>query len=392
MQCSAEEIEAFRKHFAGMDGFVNYQWGGYSSKPRPVLEETMHWLEFEGRIPAGPEIGAEVQEMVQRTRGRIARHVGASDGEIALTGHTSAGINIVAWGLGLKPGERVVLSRHEHAANVIPWYNLAERTGCSVEFLDAHQEAGATLEDAERLLRRGSCRVLAVSHVSRHTGYRLPVKELSALAHRHGVFVLIDGAQSAGSIPIDVKEIGCDAYSFCGHKWFLGPQGTGALYVAAERMGDVKPSWVGSKSQSSFDWNGHWTPRPDMQRHEFWTTAWALFAGWNKSMEMMESLGYGRIFETISSGVRDFKDGVVRRFGQNALLTPVPWEESSAILAIRLEGLNGRSSTDALWKNDRILVCPLEDPHAVRICSHFINTAAERERFLDALERLAGGR
>jgi selenocysteine lyase/cysteine desulfurase len=378
------EIIQFRKQFINIDNFINYQWGGYSSKPLSVLDEVCSWQKYEGMLPSSREIHTAVKEMKTAFRKKLAAFTGCREGELALTDHTTNGINLIGWGIRLSPGDRIILTKHEHPANILPWYNLARRFSCEVVFLDALHSDSMLLEQLETVLKAGHCKVISVSHVSRQTGFRLPVRELSAAARSYGVFSLIDGAQSIGNIPVDVREIGCDAYALCGHKWMLGPQGTGALYVRRDAMKKLLPSLIGSKSQMSYDLQGNVEWKPDMDRYEYGTSAVTLFAGWLKAMQLIEELGWDRVFSTIAAKAHSFKHRLRETFG-NIVVTPMDQEKSSGIITIRLNKGTGVEFSAYAWERGSIQVSSLEQPDQVRICSHFVNTEDEQEQFFALL-------
>lgn len=371
-----KEIDDYREYFRGMDSFSNYQWGGYSSKPVPVLEEVKKWLDYNGSLPADPEIIGNMAIMRENLRSNLAEHLNALTDEITITDHTTIGINIIGWGLNLQKGEAVLLSKGEHPANLIPWYNLKQRNGIVIDFLEVHKRDEDLLTELREKLKKRKYRVISLAHVSRNSGYRLPAKEITSLAHEYGVFVLFDGAQSVGSIPVDVADIGCDAYSFCGHKWLLGPQGTGALYVNGNKTREILPTWVGSKSQETYDLNGNVTWKADMRKHEYGTSAHALYAGWLKSMEMMGELGFERIFKTIENKTQMFKEQLIS-IDPDLLETPYDATNSSGIVTFNLGGIATREFLTKIWEEEKVLLSPLEDPLLIRACIHFVNSDDE---------------
>ncbi len=386
-----QEIETYRKYFRKMDGFSNYQWGGYSSKPVPVLEEVKKWLDYNGVLPADPDISRNMLLLREDLRDRLAEHINALPDEITITDHTTIGINIIGWGLDLKEGEAVLLSKGEHPANLIPWYNLKQRNGIVLDFLEVHKCDEDLLNELEKKLKGRKYRIVSLAHVSRNNGYRLPVKKIASMAHKYGVFVHFDGAQSAGSIPLDVADIGCDAYSFCGHKWFLGPQGTGALYVNGNRADDILPTWVGSKSQESYDLDGNVIWKADMRRHEYGTCDLSLCGGWLKSMNMMGELGFPRIFKTIENKAQMFKDLLIS-INPDFLDTPYDAASSSGIVTFNLGGIKVDEFLIRIWEEERILLSALEDPFLIRACIHFVNSDKEIHKLVSYLGDYVNGK
>jgi selenocysteine lyase/cysteine desulfurase len=224
-----------------MDGFAYFQTSGFSPKLLPVVDEVIHWFRFQSRGPALPTVSEKSQEVFEEARKKVANSVNAEPGEIVLGENTTVGINIVANGIDWKPGDNVILSSHEHPGNRLTWYNIADRYGVNLKYLRISNDPSEMLGELKTLIDE-TTRLISISHVSRRTGVRVPAKEMCRIAHAKDVPVLLDGAQSFGAIPIDVHDLNCDFYSFCGHKYIMAPQGTGALYIRKDRIDWLKPS------------------------------------------------------------------------------------------------------------------------------------------------------
>ena len=160
---------------------------------------------------------------------------GASPDEIAITGNTSEGINIVTNGLDVESGDCVVTTGVEHGSGIVPAYYLRQRSGCELVIvpIDAQDSPGAAMESFVTALdgAGSSLKLVILSEISYSTGQLLPLKAMVEETHRRGGHMLVDGAQTAGHIPIDVRESGVDFYAIPSHKWLCGPDGFGALYV-----------------------------------------------------------------------------------------------------------------------------------------------------------------
>ena len=178
-------------------------------------------------------------------RAGLAAFVGAEPGEIAISHNTTDGMNIGIWSLPWQPGDRVVTTTLEHPGALLPLYLLHRRFGVDVTFAEIGRGGRAeTLEAMARAIRPGT-KLVMLSHVTWGTGAVLPLREIVELAHAAGALVLVDGAQSVGSIPVDMHADGADFYAFSGQKWLCGPEGTGGIFVRADRMDRFTPAFIG---------------------------------------------------------------------------------------------------------------------------------------------------
>ncbi len=206
--------------------------------PRPVVDHAIAiWRELE-RDPTAFGYG-RLEAQMEDVRAKSAAQLGGATNELVLTTSTTQGINWVAQGVTLSPGDRILTTDQEQPGGRVGWDFIAARYGATIDTIaipPGENDAAAIVERfASRLDAR--TRVVSVSHVLSSTGLRMPVAELCALARRGGCISVVDGAQAVGGIAVDVAQLGCDAYAASGHKWLLGPKGTGLLYLS-ERLGD----------------------------------------------------------------------------------------------------------------------------------------------------------
>lgn len=189
-------------------------------------------------------------DAVPRFIARLARFLGASPDEVALTSGTTEAMNYIASGLDLTAGDEVLTTKHEHLAGIYPWLLQAKRRGIVVRQLDLATPPASTAEilaQFERALTPRT-RVLSFCHVQYTDGAVLPVRELCALARHHGVISVVDGAQAVGMLNFRIAELGCDFYAASFHKWLTSPYGAGLLYVREAMLERLWPTVVLSYS------------------------------------------------------------------------------------------------------------------------------------------------
>jgi cysteine desulfurase / selenocysteine lyase len=271
-----------------------------TQKPRSVLDVLRNYYEHDNaNVHRGlHELSARATEAYETSRKRVAEYIGAANAdEIVFTRGTTESINLVAQAWGRKfihEGDVILLTEMEHHSNLVPWQLLAERTGARLRFVPVREDGTLDFDQLPALLTR-EVKLFAFTHVSNSLGTINPVAELCAKAHAVGALTLIDGAQSAGHMPVDVQELGCDFFAFSGHK-MCAPTGIGALYARAEIL-DAIPPWQGggemivsvTLEKSAFKKAPH--------RFEAGTPNIAGAIGLAAAIDYIEQIGRAAIFE-----------------------------------------------------------------------------------------------
>src|SRR5262245_10448162 len=185
----------------------------------------------------------EATEGYESAREKVAAFLNARrPEEIIFTRNATEAVNLVAYTFGrerIKPGDEIVLSIMEHHSNIVPWHFLRERHGAVIKWAPVDDDGNFLIEEFEKL-RSPRTRMVAITHMSKMLGTIVPVKEVVRLAHARGIPVLIDGAQGAVHLDVDVQDIDCDFYAFTGHKLY-GPTGIGVLYGKHAHLAAMPP-------------------------------------------------------------------------------------------------------------------------------------------------------
>jgi cysteine desulfurase / selenocysteine lyase len=247
-------VEELRKDFPILHQEVNgkplvyFDNGASSQKPQQVIDAIVkYYSQYNANIHRGVHHLSQVATSAyEQAREEIRAFLNAREtAEIVFTKGTTEGINLVAqtWGKNyLKAGDEVVVTAMEHHANIVPWQMICQESGAVLRVIPMNSQGEVILEEAEKIIGVRT-RMLAISHVSNALGTINPVKELMAMAEKHGAMTLLDGAQAVPHFHVDVRDLNCDFYVFSAHK-LLGPTGAGILY-GKKRILEEIPPWQG---------------------------------------------------------------------------------------------------------------------------------------------------
>ncbi len=218
--------------------------GATAQKPAAVIEALdRYWSEHNANVHRGVHtLSEEATAMYEGARTTIARHLGVGSREVIFTRNVTGSLNLVAraWGrANIGPGDRIVLTEMEHHSNIVPWYLLAEEVGAELDWVPVDGAGRLELDALAAALERGP-KVVSVAHVSNVLGTVNPIAEIARLAHDVGAIVVVDGAQAAPKLELDLVELGADFYGFTGHKLY-GPTGVGVLHGRQELLDAMGP-------------------------------------------------------------------------------------------------------------------------------------------------------
>jgi selenocysteine lyase/cysteine desulfurase len=319
--------------------------------------------------------------LIEETRSTAARFLGCELGELAVTASTTSGMNAIAQGLRLKPGDRVLISDQEHAGGLLCWQYLAAHHGVvldTVAIARGEHNAEVIVAAFAKALR-AETRVISVSHVFSSTGLRMPIAELSALARSRGVMCVVDGAQSVGAIRVNVRELGCHAYATSGHKWLLGPKGTGLLYIANDAQMAIRPMALAKGYNTYTDANG--------------VVNLPGVIGLGVAIRFLEKAGIAQV-EAHNLELRNALADRLRGLNGLSLVSPPAGALASPLLTALLDDrLRRNAFVDALLAKHQVAIRPTHAEfgfNGIRFSLHEFNTMQEVERAAEAVKRELG--
>lgn len=267
--------------------------GATSQKPKSVLDaEREYYEQHNANVHRGAHtLGDEATKLLSDSRKKVAAFIGGREEETIFVRNTTEAINLVAYGWGLdalKPGDTILTTEMEHHANLVPWQQVARRTGAMVELVRITAEGLIDLEDYAAKLKHKP-KLVALVHVSNALGTINPVKEMTKAAHGVGALVLIDGAQAVPHMKVNMADLGCDFYAFSGHK-MLAPMGIGVLWGKKEQLVSMSPFLTGGGMINEvFPDHSTWTDVPE--KFEAGTPNVAGAVGMAAAIEYLDTLG-----------------------------------------------------------------------------------------------------
>jgi cysteine desulfurase/selenocysteine lyase len=262
-----------------------------SQKPRQVIEKLVDYYEnYNANIHRAVHcLGEEATAAYEEARAKVAKFINAPSPEsVIFTRNTTEAINLVAytWGrANVREGDEILLTQMEHHSNLIPWQRLAAEKGATIRYIELTDTQTLALDGLENLFEART-RIMAMPHVSNSLGTINPVEKIAAEARRNGTTFLVDGAQGAPHLPVDVQAIGCDFYAFSSHK-MLGPTGIGVLYARQELLDEMEPFLGGGEMIRKVDFEGAtWNDLP-----------WKFEAG---TPNIADAIGFGAAIDYLS--------------------------------------------------------------------------------------------
>ena len=308
-------------------------------------------------------------------RAAAARLIGADRSEIAIVKNTSEGIATVAMGLDWKAGDRVVGFREEFPANFFPWKKLEER-GVDVTWLSVTDPLDR-IDEASR-----GARLLSISFVQYLTGYRAPLKAIGEICRRNDCIYMVDAIQGLGAFPVDVKESGIHALAADGHKWMLGPEGCGILYINRELQSHVEPVEFGWTNVANYaDYGSRdMSLRPDAGRYECGTLNTIGCYGLRAAIEFLLEVGVGQIAPVVQNLGNRIAGGVCAKGYEIA--APRTPETGAGIVSFRKPGQDAGEIVRKL-RAQGITAAPRAG--WVRTSPHFYIRPEEIDRMIDLL-------
>jgi len=392
--------EKIKKYFPILKrGIIYFDNAATTQKPRVILERLKKQYEHShANVHRGAyKMAEETTEAFENARQKVADFLSAeSSKEIIFTRNATEAINLVAYSFGgkLKRGDRILTSISEHHSNFVPWLHLAREKGLKLDIVRLTKDGDSDFSDFRKKLNKKT-KLVAVAHISNVSGYVYPVEKICSAAHKAGVLVLIDGAQSAGHMPVNVKKIGCDFFALSGHK-MLGPSGIGALWGREEILNKLEPFMSGGEMIREVTLkNATWNDLP-----------WKFEAGtpniegailWGEAIDYLESIG----MKNIERHEKDLLKYALAKMKKLTFIDLLGLEKTDGRTGIISFNIKGVHPHDASTMFDKYGICVragthcaqpfmkhLGVPATLRASFYIYNTKKEIDYFIKILKEI----
>lgn len=344
--------------------------------PRSVLERTLQaWYELESNPVMMAYGNGAVHMATDRAREQLAGLLGCTADELLITRSATGAMNSLAFGISLRRGDRVLTTDVEHGGGSFCWTYLKRRNGVEIDIVSiapTDYDTKAIIQRFEKAITKRT-KVISISHVITSTGLRMPIAEIAALAKSRGILCVVDGAQAIGCIAVDVKSLGCHAYAGTGHKWLMGPKGTGFLYISKDAVSAIQP-----------------VEREDGVRFVVNSTgvgSLPLVVGLGAAVEAMKARGMSAVEKRVIELRNRAYAGLIQ-IPKIQVVSPPPGPLATALVAFKLpDTVDSRAFRDLLLNKYNIVIKVAEKRwfNGNRISPHIFNTEADIDAALKAI-------
>ena len=380
------KIEQVKQDFSAARRVVYLNTGTVAMMPDPVFERLtglLRWYNEYG--PALPEARERRGDELARAREVLAAFLGAEANEVVFTPDTTAGINAIVSSLPLQDGDEIIVSDIEHPAGRVPWAYAAERKGLVVRTIPA-RDGVVELEDIQRVVTDRS-RVISISHVSFTTGGRSDLASIGQYARDEDMYLLVDGAQSAGALDLDMRSLNCDAFAFPGYKWCLGPEGSAGLYISSRIHDLLAPPAISLGAARERDMDGGYQLKTGADLFGPSTQGLMEVLGLGYALSYLDELGMGWVQDRIEL-LTDILVRALDDMDEVTLVTPREFHRRAGLVAFRIRGMDTMEQMRELtgqFYDSGVHLRVVPRPEAFRASLHIFNDENDIDHLLELI-------
>lgn len=386
-----------REDFPMLNQDITYLDNGATSlKPQCVIDKIVDYYEnYSANAHRGDyDISFKVDLEYENTRELVKNFIGAKrKEEIVFTSGTTDSLNLIVNGFflnNLEPGDEIILTKTEHASNIMPWFRVAGETGAVIKYIPLDDNYFVTLENLKKVVTPNT-KVISIAEITNVVGDIRPIKEICDFAHENDIFIVVDGAQSIPHKKIDVVDTDVDFLAFSAHK-MLGPTGVGVLYAKYELMQNIEPINLGGGMNESFDTPEKMILKEIPTRLEAGTPNIAGVIGFGEAIKYINKIGMDKI-EKHEKNLRTY---LIEKLIKIPHIDILNLEADSGIIAFNVEGI---FSEDVAYYLNKYGICVRAGNHcakltkdilgvanSLRVSLYFYNTESEIDNLVELLK------
>ncbi|HEY5690608.1 MAG TPA: aminotransferase class V-fold PLP-dependent enzyme [Cyclobacteriaceae bacterium] len=378
-----------RKQFMLADDKVFFNTGTVGVMPRPVVNAVTKHLNYMATDVADWAYKDDSKERfisgyqdLMYIRTKVGKIINCDPIGIGLTDNVTNAMSYIANGIELKAGDEILTTNQEHPGGRCSWEVREKRDGVIIKQMELPKPI-QTADEVLDLVKKSfapKTKVLMLSHVISGSGAILPVKEICTAAKSKGIFTVLDGAQTVGHIKVDIKDIGCDAYVGCFHKWIGAPTGTGFMYVDPQRIKEV---WT---TVASAQWDNH---EDDGYRFtQRGTGNFSILFGLDAALDFYFEVGHDRWTDRVKYLGDRLRNGLAKN-KKVKFYNPKDPSMCAGISVYNIDGLTGTKLQDAYWEKGRMRPRSTGDVYGVRHSTHIFNSEKEIDRAIEIINELS---
>ena len=395
-----QNIDDIRKDFPMIQNnpdLIYFDSSATSFKPQCVIDSIVNFYSRSNtNIHRGDyDLSFSVSKEYDDTRKTVKEFINAkSEKEIVFTSGSTASLNTVAYGYGLKnlkKGDVILTTQVEHASSILPLFKVAEKTGAEIKYIELNNDASFNIDNYKKCFEMYNVKLVCLTYISNVMGYVYPIKEITTIAHLNNALVSIDGAQAVPHIKIDVLDLDIDFLSFSGHK-MCGPSGVGVLYGKYELLEDMDPISMGGGANARFDNCGNITLKSTPEKFEAGTPNIEGVIGLNAAIKYLDSIGMKNIEEYCKELTKYFIDKLskldnVEIYNKYSLSGIVTFNIKN-IFAQDAAGYFNSKKIAVRTGNHcaKLLFNIIGATETIRASMYFYNTKEEIDRFIDVIK------
>lgn len=317
-------------------------------------------------------------------RTKVGKLINVNAGEIAMTDNVTHGMSYLANGLTLQPGDEILTTNQEHPGGQSGFLLKEKRYGVAVKTVIVPKPIADAAEAYDVIVKAltPKTKVLMLSHMISGSGAILPVKELCTEASKRGIFTILDGAQTIGQIKVDVREINCDAYTGCFHKWMGAPAGTGFMYIKADRAKEIWTTVASARWDNHEDEGFRFTQRG--------TGNFPVLKGLEAALDFHAEIGPERVYARIKELGLRLRTGL-RANAKVKIFSPRDESLCAGITVYNIAGMTGAQLQEEYWQRAKMRPRASGPEFGVRHCTHIFNSEEEIDKALAIVGALSNG-